>query len=178
MVKNDYGLICKPITTRNPQSNAVLERIHKTIADIIRTHQLNEIELDEDNPWSGVLAAAMWATRATIHTTLQATPMQLVFGRDAVLNIKFQVNWKYIKERKEKLILKNNERENKKRKAYEYAPGQKVLLKAKHEGKYAGNMFDGPYIILHVNLNGTVRLNRGSFLETVNIRNIKPFYEP
>ena len=178
MVKNDYGLICKPITTRNPQSNAVLERIHKTIADIIRTHQLNEIELDEDDPWSGVLAAAMWATRATVHTTLQATPMQLVFGRDAVLNIKFQVNWKYIKERKEKLILKNNERENKKRKAYEYAPGQKVLLKAKHEGKYAGNMFDGPYIILHVNLNGTVRLNRGSFLETVNIRNIKPFYEP
>ena len=82
MVKNDYGLICKPITTRNPQSNAVLERIHKTIADIIRTHQLNEIELDEDNPWSGVLAAAMWATRATVHTTLQATPMQLVFGRD------------------------------------------------------------------------------------------------
>jgi hypothetical protein len=57
----------------------------------------------------------MWATRAIIHTTtLQATPMQLVFGRDAVLNIKFQANWKYIKERKEKLILKNNERKNKK----------------------------------------------------------------
>ncbi len=81
MVKNDYGLICKPITTRNPQSNAVLERIHKTIADIIRTHQLNDIELDVQDPWSGVLAAAMWATRATIHTTLQATPMQLVYGR-------------------------------------------------------------------------------------------------
>jgi hypothetical protein len=177
MVKNDYGLICKPITTRNPQSNAVLERIHKTIADIIRTHQLNDIELDVQDPWSGVLAAAMWATRATIHTTLQATPMQLVFGRDAVLNIKFQANWKYIKERKEKLILKNNERENKKRIAYDYAPGQKVLLKARYEGKYAGNMFDGPYVISHVNSNGTVRLNRGSFLETVNIRNIKPFHE-
>jgi hypothetical protein len=41
MIKNEYGQICKPITTRNLQSNAVLERIHKTIADIIRTHQLN-----------------------------------------------------------------------------------------------------------------------------------------
>jgi hypothetical protein len=45
---------------------------------------------------------------------LQATPMQLIFRRDVVLNIKFQANWKYIKERKEKIILKNNEQENKK----------------------------------------------------------------
>ncbi len=52
---------------------------------------------------------------------------------------------------------------------YKYAPGQKVLLKARYEGKYAGNMFDGPYVIPHVNSNG------GLFLELVNIRNIKPF---
>jgi hypothetical protein len=57
MIKNDHGLICKPITTRNPQSNVVFKRIHKTIADIIRTHQLNDIDLDVDDPWSGVLAA-------------------------------------------------------------------------------------------------------------------------
>jgi hypothetical protein len=72
MIKIDYDLICKPITTRNSQSNAVLKRMHKTIADIIRTHQLNDINLDVDDPWSGVLAAAMWATRAMIHTTMQA----------------------------------------------------------------------------------------------------------
>ena len=119
------------------------------------------------------LAAAIWATRAMIHTTLQATtPMQLVFGRDMVLNIKFQANWKYFKEREEKLILQNNERENKEQIEYEYAPGQ-----MRYEGKYAGNMFDGPYVISHVNSNGTVQLNRGLFLEMVNIRNIKPFHE-
>jgi hypothetical protein len=32
--------------------------------------------------------------------------MQLVFGRDAVLNIKFQANWKYIKERKKTVYLR------------------------------------------------------------------------
>jgi hypothetical protein len=42
-IENDYDLICKPITMRNPQSNVILKRIHKTITDIIRTHQLNEI---------------------------------------------------------------------------------------------------------------------------------------
>jgi hypothetical protein len=88
---------------------------------------------------------------------LQATPMQLVvFRRDAVLNLKFQATWKYIKERKEKLILKSNERENKKRIAYKYGPGQKVVLKARYKGKYVGNMFDGPYIISHMHSNGTI----------------------
>ena len=56
----------------------------------------------------------MFATRATYHTTLQATPAQLVFGRDAILNTQFEANWKYIKERKQKLIEQNNECKNKK----------------------------------------------------------------
>jgi hypothetical protein len=46
--------------------------------------------------------------------------------------------------------LKNNQRENKKIIVNEYAPGQKVLLKANFEGKYAGNLFDGIYIICHI----------------------------
>jgi hypothetical protein len=50
-----------------------------------------------------------------------------------------------------------------------------VLLKAGYKVKYVRNMCDGPYGILHVNSNRTIQLNRGSFLEKVNIRNIKPF---
>jgi hypothetical protein len=59
MVKHDYGITVKALTTRNPQANAILERIHATIGNIIRTHQVLETELDEDDPWSGILAAAM-----------------------------------------------------------------------------------------------------------------------
>ena len=36
MCQNDYGLKRKPITTRNPQFNAIIERIHQTIENIIR----------------------------------------------------------------------------------------------------------------------------------------------
>jgi hypothetical protein len=32
-----YGLKLKPITTRNPQANAIIERVHQTIGNIIRT---------------------------------------------------------------------------------------------------------------------------------------------
>ena len=45
------------------------------------------------------------------HTTLRATPTQLVFGRDAILNIRHKADWNYIKNQKQKLINKNNERE-------------------------------------------------------------------
>ena len=56
----------------------------------------------------------MFATRATYHTTLQATPAQLVFGRDAILNTKFTANWELIHKRKQRLINQNIQRENNK----------------------------------------------------------------
>ena len=86
MCQNDYGIKSKPITTRNPQSNAIIERIHQTIGNTIRTFDVSNIVNNE--PWSGILAATMFAVRATYHTTLQSYPIQLVFGRDRILNIK------------------------------------------------------------------------------------------
>jgi hypothetical protein len=76
MVKHDYGITVKAITSRNPQANVILERLRATIGNIRRTHQVLDTEQDENDPLSGILASAMYATRATIHTTLKATPMQ------------------------------------------------------------------------------------------------------
>ena len=78
MCHNEYGLKRKPITTKKPQSNAIIKCIHQTIGNIIRTFDLSNIV--NNNPWSGILAATMFAVRATYHTTLQASLMQLVFG--------------------------------------------------------------------------------------------------
>ena len=68
MCQNDYGLKRKPITTRNPKSNAIIKRIHKTIGNIIRTFDVSTIV--NNDPWSGILAAIRFAVRATYHTTL------------------------------------------------------------------------------------------------------------
>ena len=57
MCQNDYGPKRKPITTRNPQSNAIIERIHQTIVIIILTFDVSNIV--NNNPWSGILAATM-----------------------------------------------------------------------------------------------------------------------
>ena len=59
MCHNDYGLKRKPITTRNPQSNAIIKHIHQTIGNLIRTFDVSNIV--NDDPWSGILAAAMFA---------------------------------------------------------------------------------------------------------------------
>jgi len=177
MIQNDYGVKKKPITARNPQANAIIERVHQTIGNIIRTFQVQDQELDENDPWSGILAATMFAIRATYHTTLQATPTQLVFGRDAILNVKYDANWKLIRDRKQSIIKKNNERENSKRKEYEYRVGQQVLVKTPQPTKYgSGDLYKGPYEILSIsNDKATVRLRKGAVIQTYNIRNIKPY---
>ena len=41
--------------------------------------------LDDVNPWDGILAATIFALRATVHTTMQYTPVQSVFGCDSLI---------------------------------------------------------------------------------------------
>ena len=114
-----YGLKIKAITTRNPQANAIIELVHQTIGNIIRTFDVQT--MDTNNPWAGILAATMFSVCATYHTTLQASPMQLVFGRDAILNVKHITNWEHIQQRLQTRINENNERENKSRRVHQYS---------------------------------------------------------
>ena len=176
MVQDDYGIKVKGITTRNPQANAIIERIHQTLGNIMRTFELQENYLDEEDPFAGVLSAAAFAIRATYHTTLQKTPGQLVFGRDMIFNINHTANWEYFRARKQKLIDKNNERENAKRIDHEYHEGDKILLRTGTENKYE-QPYSGPHPILRINNNGTVCIKKGAVTETVNIRRITPYID-
>ena len=73
MIKNDYGLKVKPIMTQNPQANAIVERVHQTIGNVIRTFELYDNDrIDNDDPWSGILATVMAAVRSTYSTAMQA----------------------------------------------------------------------------------------------------------
>ena len=68
MCQNDFGIKRKPITTSNPQYDVIIKRIHQTIGNIIHTFDVSEIV--NNDPWSGILAATMFAVRATYQTTL------------------------------------------------------------------------------------------------------------
>ena len=176
MIVEKYGIKKRGISPRNPQANSILERIHQVIGNMIKTFKIYDREdLEEQDPWSGILSAIMFGVRATYHTTLDATPTQLVFGRDAILPIRYQPDWELIQNNKRKRIELNNMRENKSRIPHEYKVGDMILVSRNKRSKHGEREKNGPYPIVQVNNNGTVRYDKGSYSDIINIRQCEPY---
>ena len=173
MISDYYNRKLSRITTRNPQANSIVERMHQTIGNMICTFEYDE--LDNTNPWDGILGAVAFAVRATVHTTRKASPSQLVFSRDAILPIQHVANWQYIKERKIFQIRKDNVRENSTRIPYKYKTGDLVLIKQEFHRKCGSPSYLGPYTVTEVCENGTLQINNGVVTDTYNIRNVQPY---
>jgi hypothetical protein len=175
---NNYQMKPKHSTAYNPQSNGIIERIHQVLGNMLRSYEMDKEDLNENNPWGYFLNSAAWAIRSTYHTTLEATPAQLVFGRDMILPVVYRADWTRIAEKKKRRIEENNSRENAKRIKHTYEKGDKVLLENPEKiGKLARNKYLGPYEILEVYSNGTIRIQRGRVKETINIRRAHPYYQ-
>jgi hypothetical protein len=104
--------------------------------------------------------------------------MQLVFGRDAILNVKHVTNWTYIKERKQRMIRKNNQRENSKRKAHTYAEGDLVLIKNNPNKAKFDDEWLGPVPVVGLHDNGVIRYRKGQIEDSINIRQVHPYRTP
>ena len=168
-MQKNYGLKKKPSTNYNPQSNGIVERVHQVLNDALRTFELDELELDPVRPWDRFLSMVAFAVRSTYHTTLEATPGQLVFGRDMLLPVKFKYDWAEIRRKRQKEILRNNERENNARVPYTYAVGEKVFVKKKGTIQKLATPKTGPYSVERVYDNGTVTVRKGPVSKRMNI---------
>jgi hypothetical protein len=173
-----YQLIPRPSTARNPQANSILERIHRNIGDYIRLNQMNELELPDEDPFYGLLNAVALAVRATWHSTLQASPMQLVFQRHAFQPISYKPDWELIQARKQAKINKNNQQENSSRIPHEYSVGDKVLVEQVVKTKFSRDKYMGPFQVLEIPGNGTLKLALDGYEDTFNLCRIKPYVEP
>ncbi len=80
-----YGVKRKPTSIKNPQANAILERIHAVCTNMLCTAELNMAELVNASDINIFLADASWAIRSTHHTVLKASPGALIFGCDMLL---------------------------------------------------------------------------------------------
>ena len=156
MCQKDHNIKCEFITTQNPQANAITEHVHQVPGNLIRTFELKDNHMDDDDPWAGILTAAAFALHSTVHTTLKATPGQSVFGCNMILNVKHEANWQAIKECKQKLIHMNNKHENLRRIHHIHHPGDKVLLEKDANKCEQDN--EGPFEVVEVFTNGTVAL--------------------
>lgn len=175
------GIKDVPTTSRNPTANAICERMHQTVGNILRTilhtdppHTVTEARALVDS----ALATAMHAMRASISTTLGGSPGSLVFSRDMFLNIPLIADWHLIAQRREQLVNESLRRQNLKRRRYDYVQGQRVLKKI-HDPTKLGERTEGPYVIQSVHVNGTVTIVlRAGVTERINIRRVIPYREP
>ena len=171
----DYGIKCKPTTIKNPRANAVLERVHGVLGNMMRTYDLDMAVTVNSDVVDNFLVDAAWAIRATHHTVLQATPGAAVFGRDMLFDIPFIADWSLIGKRRQIQIDKDALRQNQKRVDYDYVVGQKVLLITDGIIRKASDKYTGPFVITQVFTNGNVRIKRERIEERLHIRRIIPF---
>ena len=175
LIEEEYNLKARPSSVRNPQSNAIIERVHGTIGNMMRTIDMTSVNEEDEDPFAGIVSAVCWAVRSTYHTTLKATPGQLVFGRDMIFNIQYEADWQLIRERKLARMRDNNARENSRRIEHDYAVGDLVSL-VKADFSKAEPDREGPYKITRVHTNGTVTVQKDRVEKRLNIHQCSPWH--
>jgi len=165
-------------TVKNPQSNAVCERLHQSIGNALRVLNYdvppNTFE-DATERIESALQTAAYAARTAIHSTMMESPGNIAFHRDMLLNIPLIVDFELMRQRRQALIDKSLIRANAKRIDFDYQPGQLVLKQAPADRKLDQQAL-GPYPITRIHTNGTVVIRLSpDITERINIRRIKPY---
>jgi hypothetical protein len=175
---NTYGIKHKPTSVENPQANAILERIHAILGNMLHTSELDIAELVKTSDIGIFLSDAAWTVCSTYHTVLKASPGAAIFGRDMLFNIPFITGWQKIGEHRQSLTDLNKARENKGRIDYDYKVGQKVLVRKEGILRKSESIWHRkPLLITSVHTNGTIMVQRGNKMERMNIWRVKPFVE-
>ncbi len=105
-------------SAKNPQSDAISERMHQTVQNVPQTLLHSEPPqniADAKEFVDKALSIAMHAMRAGIHSTLGSSPGSLVFNRGMIISIPLIANWHAITQKREHLIHENLIQENQKR---------------------------------------------------------------
>jgi hypothetical protein len=159
-VNNEIKLV--PTTVKNPQANAIYERIHQTIGNMLRTMLLinppNDL-YDANDMIDSILATAMHATRASANRSLMNnTPGALAFHRDMMLDIPLIADLLTIRNSRQAIIDESLRHANLKRLNHDYRVGEQVSLEV-YAPKKLDARWTGPYLILAVHVNGTLTIH-------------------
>jgi hypothetical protein len=145
---------------------------------MLRTAEIDMADSVAPNDIDEFLTNASWAIRSTYHTVLKASPGAAIFGRDMLFDIPFLADWNKIGDYRQRQTDLNTHRENKLRIDYDYKVGDKVLIRKEGILRKSESRYDSdPWTITSVHTNGTIRVQRGSKSERINIRRVTPFFE-
>ncbi len=152
-----YGIKHKPTSVKNPQANAILERIHAVLGNMLRRSEFDMAELVKASDIDIFLSDAAWAVHSTYHTVLKASPGAAIFGQEMLFDIPFIADWQKIGEHRQQLTDLNNACENKGRIDYDYKVGQKVLVRKEGIFRKSESIWHRkPWLITTVHTNGTI----------------------
>jgi transposase InsO family protein len=141
---SSYGIDNRLTSTYNPQANAVVERVHGTIGNMIRASKALY--------WHESLPAICWALKAGYHQSLQSSTGELIFGRNMLqpaLNVDRKAlssGANYLRDAQQ---TKDLQRHNKGRVDYNFKVDDFVYVQNPDPSKLE-NRFEGPYRILSV----------------------------
>ncbi len=173
-----YGIKRKPTTINNPQANAILERLHQVLGQMLCFSELNMAKTITPDDINVFLDNAAWAICSTYHTVLKASPGAVVFGRDMLFNIPFIADWNKIGDYRQRQTDLDTARINSKQVDYDYKDGKKVLVTQEGIIHKAENHYSNePWTITTVHTNGTIRVQCGTQSERINIRRVIPFID-
>ncbi len=125
---NSYGITRKPTTIKNPQVNAICERVHQVLGTMMQTFELDMVDSVEPADIDTFIDNAAWVICSTYHTVLKASPGAAIFGRDMLFDIPFVADWKQIGDYWQHQTDRSNKRENDKHVDYDYKVGDKMLI--------------------------------------------------
>ena len=178
----DNGVSHSTSTSRNPQGNSIIERIHQSIGNVLRI----VIEAEDPKTTSQAkrvidktLAICMRACRCASNGTLGGFASgSLAFKRDMYMDIPLVADIIVLQDHRQMLIDKRLLKANNARISHDYQINEEVLKKLhlglsdKLKPSYAG-----PYRITKVHTNGTVTIRLTPHeTERINIRRIKPYH--
>jgi len=178
----DAGITAAPSTSRNPQSNAIVERLHLSMGNSLRAQLQDNITprtLEEAKSMMDMaMAHALYAVRTNVSEATGFSPGAIAFHRDMISNQPLAFDFDAINNQRQLRVDKDIQRINSKRYDYDYKVGQQVLKRIFDFTKLDPR-WEGPYVINQVHVNGNVTIQLTPHVrERVNIRKIKPYKPP
>eukprot|EP00804_Cyclotella_cryptica_P019227 CCRYP_006126-RA/>CCRYP_006126-RA protein AED:0.50 eAED:0.19 QI:0/-1/0/1/-1/0/1/0/179 len=172
-----YGITSKPTSVKNPQANAILERVHRVISSMLQRAEIDMAPSVEPSDIDNFVTNIASAIRSTYHTVLKASPGAVIFGQDMLFNIPFLADWNKIGEYRQHQTDQNTEQENRSGHDWDYKVGDLVILVndrllCKGESRYESD----PWTITSIHVNGIIRIQHGTKLERLNIQRVTPFF--
>jgi hypothetical protein len=166
-----------PITVKNPQSNAICERMHQTVANVLRVllHAPPPQNVaDADQLVDNSLATAVHVSRCAVSRSPGLTPGEMVFRRDMIMDVPILVDLAVLHDKRQGLVDEATHRENAKRFDFNYTVRQEVNVKEHNPDKLQPRAI-GPFQITQVFTNGTVEIQIKPHVEKqFNIQRLIP----